>query len=110
MSMAVLADPLVRLRLDDFCQTVEALCKDGSLSDPLRIDAIRQLCELSRNTKFDLGPLEFANPAQATELADCFEDAVHRIRGLWPAGSVPGLVDRYCENIMSRARRCRRER
>jgi hypothetical protein len=68
---------------------------------------IRELCELSRNTKFDLGPLRFALPEQAAEVAECFEQSVKDIRGIWANGTVPPDVAKYCSNIELRASRCR---
>lgn len=105
--MSVLADPIVRAKLKEFNTTVEALVEAEFMTVGDQLQVIRELCELSRNTKFDLGPLRFADSDQAAKVAASFEDAVSRIRGLWADSQVPEDAEKYCRNIERRAHRCR---
>jgi hypothetical protein len=105
--MGALADPIVRVKLKEFRVTVDALIAAKYMTDGDRATVVRELCELSRNTKFDLGPVRFADVEQSEEVAACFEKAVTEIRQLWAVGKIPDEVARYCENIERRASRCR---
>lgn len=108
MAEPIMADPIVAAKIEEFCSTVQALVEAKFMQDDDRIKVVRELCELSRSAKFDLGSLRFASAIQAKEVAKCFEDSVPAIRGMWPAG-VPKEVEKYCTNILRRAKKCRGE-
>ena len=107
--MTVLADPMVRAKLKEFRGTVDALVQTPNLTDEDRVAVIRELCELSRSTKFGLGPVEYAQPEQVEEVASCFEESARRLRALWNETELPANVEKYCLNIEQRARWCRGE-
>ncbi len=103
--MLALADPVVTALLTEFTDAVDHLQHVPDVQD--RLDQIKDLCELSRDARFQLGPPRFAEPEQLQQVAQCFTDGVERIRGLWPNGDVPDEVEAYCTNIVQRAQRCR---
>ncbi len=108
--MPLLADPIVKAMIKEFRAAVKDLktaSQQPSTTDSDRIAVVRQLCELSRDTRFHLGPPEFADEEQAEEVARCFEDGTREIRQLWAKGAIPKDVEKYCNNIAERADRCR---
>ena len=107
--MSLLADPIVDTLLVEFRETVDKLVEASirGVDDEVRIRVIRQLCELSRDTRFQLGPPEYAVIEQVQQVAECFESSVTKIKNLWSAGSIPEIVETYCKNILQRAQRCR---
>lgn len=107
--MPLLSDPVVAAKLCEFRATVDALVRATFMTDGDRASVVRELCELSRSAKFDLGPVRFAETAQVEEVASCFEESVEAIRSMWQHGVVPSEVDKFCSNIERRARRCRGE-
>lgn len=107
--MAVLADPIVATLIDEYREAVETLLSTAGnpgIQDHARISIVRQLCELSRDARFHLGPRQYAEPQQLEELAACFEESANGIESLWK-DAVPKEVAGYCENIRDRARLCR---
>lgn len=105
--MPVLADPIVRTKLMEFRATVDNLIQAAPLmSNTARIAVIRALCQLSRDTKFDLGSIKFADSSQAQDVAACFEQSVEDIGAIWPVGEIPDEATGYLGNILDRAKRC----
>jgi hypothetical protein len=104
--MCILSDPVVTALIAEFNDALVQLeHTDGG--DSARLAVIEQLCELSRDARFQLGPPEYAESNQLSEMAVCFEQGVNRIRNLWAEQSVPSDVEAYCDNILQRAKRCR---
>ena len=110
--MAVLTDPIVSVMLTEFNEAVSDLVlakSSGHIEDSQRLDVVRQLCELSRDTFFHLGPVEYADREQLREISESFFSAAKLIPTVWehsPSG-VPDAVELYCQNIEERARHCR---
>ena len=108
--MAILADPIIRVLLSEFDDAVRQLGASTSHSpgDPQAgLEAVKQLCELSREIRFQLGPPKYADPDQVEEVAEAFESAVQTVQSLWTESASDGEMQDYCENILARARRCR---
>jgi len=105
---SIMADPVVAAKIEEFSATVQELVDAKTMEDDDKIEVVRELCELSRSAKFDLGSLRFASPTQAEEVATCFEESVDAIRSLWPDG-VPAKIEKFCSNILRRAKKCRGE-
>ena len=106
--MNVLADQIVEALLGEFQQAVRQLEASGSnvgVSSEARFEVVKQLCELSRDVRFHLGPAKYADEAQLSEVAKAFVDAVSVIQTLWK--SSPAKVSEYCDNILERAKSCR---
>lgn len=103
--MSILSDPVVTALLDEFNDALLQLEK--TVDNGSRLAVIEQLCELSRDARFHIGPPEYAEPEQLREMAKCFDLGVSRIRGLWANEKVPDAVEAYCQNIVKRAERCR---
>ena len=103
--MFILSDPVATALIAEFNDALLQL--EQTKGDEARIAVIGQLCELSRDARFQLGPPEYAEPQQITDMADCFEQGVARIRKLWAGTSIPADVEAYCDNILQRAKRCR---
>lgn len=103
--MAGLTDPVVSGLLTEFNDAVLYL-QQTSMADPARLRVIEQLCELSRDARFQIGPPEYADESQLKEMAQCFRVGADKIRGLWSAGTLPDSVRVYCDNIQQRADRC----
>lgn len=103
--MPGLSDPVVAGLLAEFNDAVLYL-QQTSLSDAARQRIIEQLCELSRDARFQIGPPEYADETQLKDMAQCFHTGAQRILGLWPAESIPDSVRVYCQNIQQRADRC----
>ena len=103
--MVILSDPVVTALLAEFNEALQQL--ERTAGDDARLKIIEQLCELSRDARFQIGPPEYAEPDQIREMADCFDTGVDRIRNLWRANPVPKDVVDYCKNITDRAKRCR---
>lgn len=106
----VLQDPIVESMMREFRAVLQELVeRTPHQGDALRIEAVRQLCELSRDARLHLGPLDFADAGQARDVADCFEEAAKSILDVWSGAAVPPDVEQYCKNIRERAARCRIE-
>ncbi len=103
--MPGLSDPVVAGLLAEFNDAVLYL-QQTSLTDSARQRIIEQLCELSRDARFQIGPPEYADETQLNDMAQCFRQGADRIRGLWPVGTLPDSIRVYCENIRQRADRC----
>ncbi len=103
--MFILSDPVVTALIAEFNDALLQL--EQTTGDEARMAVIEQLCELSRDARFQLGPPEYAEPQQITNMVDCFEQGVARIRKLWVGTSIPTDVAAYCDNILQRAKRCR---
>ena len=108
--MAVLEDPIVSALVGEFNEVVDQLLtsrSDANVNNAGRLDVVKQLCELSRDARFHLGPAEYADLDQLKDVADCFEQGVAKIRSIWATSDSPDEIEAYCENILERARRCR---
>ena len=106
--MTILADPIVHALLDEFelaVSQLKASSANASVSVAARLSVVKQLCELSRDVRFHLGPAKYADPEQLEEVAAAFEKAVAVIRGIWPVATQE--INDYCDNITERAKRCR---
>lgn len=100
----ILADPVVDSLLHEFEQTVEELLAAPQAAPEVRREIIVRLCELSRDTRFQIGPREFVNVEQVQRVANCLEESVDRIE---QEGIVPEGTEVFCQNIRDRAARCR---
>jgi len=108
--MAFLADPIVDALIMEIKEVVEKLVATSGASgvtDDDRERVIRQLCELSRDARFHLGPRDYACADQLSEVAACFQNSVDEIRRLWAGRTMSQDITGYCDNILERARRCR---
>jgi len=93
--------------LTEFQQAVDQLQASGSntsVSRNARIGVVRQLCELSRDVRFHLGPARYADSQQLAEVAEAFTKSVGVIRSVCKDYSAE--VEPYCGNILERANQC----
>ena len=111
--MSVLADPVVDALLLEFNELVAKIESTGievfQRDEPTNFKQIKQLCELSRDARLQLGPPEFADHEQLVTVASCFNSGVGQIRGMWSKGDIPPSVEILCKNITDRAERLLRQ-
>lgn len=107
----LLADPIVDSLIREFTGLVNQLVADFEqqpLSDEEATAAVKDLCELSRDTRFQLGPPEYAAAEQVDAMTRCFQESVECILALWSdEPDVPAGVSKHCNSILKRAEKCR---
>lgn len=103
--MTQLEDPIVEVLIEEFNEVVEALCSNEKPSSS-SIQVVRQLCDVSRDAKLNLGPAQFSSLAQRSRLIESLRNGVDRIKAFWGTeADLPEDVKRYCDNLIWRAQR-----